>query len=197
MLRSLLRSYRAHRYKRRAETLTDTSRLVAGTSEDRLLGLDAVLAQAAGRTVLDVGCHDGTVAEAFAEAGAAQVDGCDISKAAVDIANHRVKREPAAFHVADLSHGPQALASLPLRPKYDIVCYLGMHHHLAGQMRPAALGQLTSAILDRCGEVFVARTPLRHFEGLHEMVIRAGFEPISDLEISGKVGPSRVYRRMV
>lgn len=123
------------------------------------------------------------------------MEGCDISRAAVDTANERVQLEGSAFHVVDLTGGASALSALPLRPKYDIVCYLGMHHHLKGQMSPAALQHLTVAILGRSSDIFVARTPLRHFDELHEMIMNGGFAPVGDLEVSGKVGPSRVYRR--
>lgn len=196
ILADLARRYKGYRYKSRSRR-ADPARLISGQPAARLLGLEAALSEARGRTVLDVGCHDGSVAEAFAKAGALRVDGCDISSRGVQVANERVPRiQPSSsFYVSDLSKGPAALEVLPLLPKYDIVCYLGMHHHLVNQMSPADLRQLTAAILDRCSDIFVARTPLVRFDELHQMIIGNGFTPLGELEITGKAGPSRAYRK--
>ncbi|MGN6487630.1 MAG: class I SAM-dependent methyltransferase [Devosia sp.] len=188
-----------YRKKLQYKHASDPADLIAGGPEDRLAGLETVLASAPGRTVLDVGSHDGTVAEAFAKAGATRIDGCDIFERGVALATERVAsiQPNSSFHVADLSLGPKALQALPLLPKYDIVCYLGVHHHVKWQMSPSALERLTAAIVGRSSDLLAVRTPLKYFDGLHRMISAGGFVPVGDL-VTGEnrgVGPLRVYRR--
>ncbi|MGW8369103.1 MAG: class I SAM-dependent methyltransferase [Gammaproteobacteria bacterium] len=188
-------SRKGHRYKELASTTRNADLLIAGTAGDRLHGLEDLLRSSAGKTVLDVGCHDGTVAEAFANAGAAQIDGCDIFRAGVEQAKRRVSpiQPNNAFFVADLSAGAAALHELRL-DRYDIVCYLGVHQHLAKQMDRSALRELELHIFGKATRELVVRTPAASFPRLETTVAEAGFTPAGDL-ITGNVGPLRIFVR--
>ena len=193
---SLLLNTKARKYRAKAMNSENTASLVSGSAEDRLSGLDPVLAVASGKTVLDIGSHDGTVAEAMALAGASRIDGCDISSAAVEKARLRfdaLGTTPSTFCVADLSKGAKVLAELPFLPHYDIVCYLAVHQHLAGQMPRWRLNRLELAIFSRT-DLVLARTPERHWPDLHASMVRCGFVQVSD-ETKRNIGPLRVYRR--
>jgi len=79
------------------------------TLADQLLGLGPALAEAKGRTVLDLGCAEGYIAREFLAAGAARVYGMDHHAPYIERANalgldpHR-----ARFVVSDLNESPDA-----------------------------------------------------------------------------------------
>ena len=183
-------------YRRVAATTTNSSRLISGTAPDRLHGLDDAMASAAGCSVLDVGCHDGTVAEAFAKAGAHRVEGCDIFAHGIETARCRVGavQSNCEFFVVDLSLGVEELMRLPLLRRADIVCYLGIHHHLRKQMSRAALVELEAEIFSRAGIRLLVRTPRRYFDDLQRRIVSAGFQAEADFVV-GNVGALRSYAR--
>ena len=189
-------SRKSFSYRRFAATTTDSARLISGTSRDRLHGLDDAMASATGCSVLDVGCHDGTVAEAFARAGADRIEGCDIFAHGIETAKCRVAAvQPSCeFFVVDLSLGVGELARLPLLRRADIVCYLGIHHHLLKQMARAALVELEAEIFSRAGTRLLVRTPRRYFDDLQRRIVSAGFQPEGDFVV-GNVGALRSYAR--
>jgi ubiquinone/menaquinone biosynthesis C-methylase UbiE len=69
-----------------------------------------------GRSVLDVGCGDGTLTLAFARAGAASVTGCDIDPRMISYAVTRATQQQHAVHytVADAARLPFADRSFDL-----------------------------------------------------------------------------------
>lgn len=186
----------AEAYRRRVLKEVDPSRLLQGDPEDRLHGLDFALSRAKSRTLLDVGCHDGTVAKAFAANGCRFIDGVDLSPAAVEAARFKLASEEASsvFQQADLSRGVEHLEEKLRRSQYSIVCYLGVHHHLHGQMDAAAIVELEQALLDKAEELFVLRVSRRYIDEVDARVRRAGFEPITSI-IQGRVGPASTYVR--
>jgi SAM-dependent methyltransferase len=177
---------------------TEVATFVAGDRQDRLASLEPVLAAAAGKTVLDIGCHEGVVAEAFARAGVRHLDGCDLAERALEAARARVPPllPGSRFFRCHLSEGPDALARLPLHPRYDIVCYPGMHHHLIPQMAPKLLSVLIQDIAGRTGEQLVVRTDGKPLAKLEEVLLEAGMVRVYGPDYSNpQVGPLTIFER--
>ncbi|AHM04715.1 hypothetical protein roselon_02388 [Roseibacterium elongatum DSM 19469] len=184
-------------YRAKVLEIEDPSQIVSGRPMDRLHGLDAALAEAEGRSMLDVGCHDGTVALAFADAGSPFIDGVDLSPAAVAEARRKFEGRDtdAHFDTGDLSRGLDGLRPKLRRPRYGIVCYLGVHQHLYGQMTVEEIHALERGIMDMAEELFVLRVPMRHMDDLNARLLDAGFAPVTGIA-KKKVGPARIYRRV-
>ena len=173
--------------------------LTTGTPADRLLGLEPLLAEALGRAVLDIGSHVGVVAEAFARAGASIIHGVDFYQPGLAQARTRLLAYPTQtlFEQCDLSLGSPALEkALPnALASYDIVLYLGVHHHLARQMSPDAATQLVVDLQARAGEFFAVRTPDEIMLQLHAQLSRQ-FEVWHLREKDDRpVSQLRIYKR--
>ncbi|MGR3514650.1 MAG: class I SAM-dependent methyltransferase [Paracoccaceae bacterium] len=183
-------------YRQKAIETDDPSRLVAGTPQDRTDGLKIALDLATNASVLDLGCHDGTVAAALVDAGAKRVDGMDISPAAIEEANRRFSSSDADVHfqVADLTEGFEGLKAKLRQESYDMVCYLGVHHHLTVQLKETKLEALESKLFSLAEHTLVARTPQDFFHGLEKRILASGFEPLDELQV-GSVGTARTYKR--
>lgn len=175
----------------------DPSRSIAGETGDRVFGLDLAFDKAKGASVLDIGCHDGRIAERFAMAGAAHIDGLDISATFIEMAAERFLGLPtrSRFRVADLSKGAAVLEGLELLNGYDLVCYLGVHHHLKKQMPGERLSELVQVICAMASDHLVIRTPQVHFDPLLPEILATGFEPVSPF-FKGKIAPVRHFQRL-
>ena len=184
-------------YRKRIVEASDRNRIVAGRPEDRLHGLGWALERAKGRSLLDVGCHDGTVALAFAELGCTIIDGFDLNHASIVEAKRKFESSEcdAAFETADLALGVDGIRSQLRCNSYSIVCYLGVHQHIRKQIGLEELEALEWSLLDMTEEIFALRVPERFFDDLNARIIQAGFEPVTEL-VRGNVGPSRIYQRI-
>lgn len=99
------------------------------TLQEQMLGLGAALAEAAGKTVLDLGCAEGLIAIEFAKAGATAVHGIE-SNQQLWIA---AKREAASMAILPVTFEHSDIvevAKRPERPQYDIVLALAVLHKL-------------------------------------------------------------------
>lgn len=175
----------------------DPAGTIAGETADRIFGLEPALQNADGASVLDIACHDGRIAERFAGAGATLIDGLDISETCIGAARDRPWPEETSrrFQVVDLSTGPSALEGIGLRTGYDLVLYLGIHHHLKNQMKPDLLAALENAIFSLATDHLAVRTPQVHFDPLLPQILEAGFEPASGY-LKGNIAPVRHFRRI-
>jgi 2-polyprenyl-3-methyl-5-hydroxy-6-metoxy-1,4-benzoquinol methylase len=142
-------------YRERVLRATDPWELVTGTEGDRLHGLDAALF-AGGRSLLDLGCNNGTVARAFAENGATFVDGFDLSGMCIRHAQGAFpgSRADAHFAVCDLSLGITELRRKARRDRYDVVCYLALHQHLRKQVPLKNLVQFEDEIVAMAKDIW-------------------------------------------
>jgi 2-polyprenyl-3-methyl-5-hydroxy-6-metoxy-1,4-benzoquinol methylase len=176
-------------------------RLVAGSADDRVSGLGELLGTVEGASVFDVGCHDGTIAKSFAEHGAKLIHGIDFHRPSIGVAQASLRDTAAAteFAVCDLTGGPAAMRSaIPgLLASYDVVLYLGVHHHIARQMRKRDLSKLVDDLLGRAGSSFAFRTSTVHEDTLDAYVVAGGFDPwYSDSSATDAgVNPLHVYKR--
>lgn len=146
---------------------------------DRIRGLAPLFPHARGAAVLDLGCAEGLVSRAFAREGrAACIHGFDLDPGRVAFSRNLLAREPGitcAFRPADLSDWPafrEANRDL-LLPRYEVVLFLGVYHHLPEASRRASL----EGALDLCGRWFALRTGIRLLEqdGLEGLLRSRGF----------------------
>lgn len=108
----------------------------------RLAGLEMLLADCMGKTVLDLGASEGVISLRMLEKGAATVHGFDREPSRVRLASAMCSQfEEAQFWVADLSSWSTFLSAhrAHLQVSYDIVCYLGVHQHLPAANRMVTL----------------------------------------------------------
>jgi SAM-dependent methyltransferase len=93
------------------------------TLEQQLKGLQPLLASAEDKTILDVGCAEGLISLALADAGARYVHGIEMRPDFVDVARSLRGPRPAEFTCADANeYKPQR--------RYDIVIMLAVLHKL-------------------------------------------------------------------
>ena len=163
----------------------------------RLSGLEPLLKDCKGRSVLDLGCAEGAVARAFLDAGAGPVHGFDIDAARTDAAERLCDDPRAQFCAGNLSDWPAFVAVhyRTLLPIYDIVLYLGLHQHLKA---PERLATLTGAA-ERAKAWFAVRTPehVMRADNVRAVLEREGFtlqHEQADLAGMG-MGPLFLFRR--
>lgn len=97
------------------------------TVEEQMIGMDPALAEAAGKTVLDLGCAEGFIGLAFAKAGAVDVLGVEALQSHLDVAYKVCKdAKQMRFVCADLrTYGLGEPAET-----FDIVLALGIIHKM-------------------------------------------------------------------
>lgn len=101
----------------------------ARTLSEQMLGLGPALAEARGKTVLDLGCAEGAIAIEFAKAGAKSVSGCDYNAAMIETANAELAKAgplPVEFRHLNIEDEIKSGAS----PQFDIVLALALLHKL-------------------------------------------------------------------
>lgn len=165
---------------------------------ERLQGLDGLLASAAGCSVVDFGAAEGLVGRQFLLSGASLLHGFELDSARVACARSLCREWPnAQFRAADLSDWPKFEAAHRdlLREQYDIVLYLGIHHHLPQATRMAVL----QAAARMASTYFAVRMPDRCFDadGVHQQLTAAGL--VRDRVFEGAadhhMGSVHIYRR--
>jgi SAM-dependent methyltransferase len=99
------------------------------TVEEQSLGLAPALAEAAGKTVLDLGCAEGALSKLFAEAGATSVLGIELLATHLAVARQLCKGvKNVSFVEAHLEEYINTKRGGKAR--YDIVLALGIIHKL-------------------------------------------------------------------
>lgn len=124
-------------------------------------GLDWLLQNVAGKSVLDVGCAEGLISIALAQSGAGACHGIEIVQGHVDVGNKLRKGLPCLFEQGDAND---------YKPKrtYDIVILLAVLHKLRNPTE--SLFRLVEA----ARETVVIRLPPYGSTIVDE---RSGFEP--------------------
>lgn len=124
---------------------------------DRLRDLDYIFEHCEDKTVLDLGCAEGVVAQKCLEHGARLVHGFDVEKSRVKSAERLCADycNAQVFLQANLDEWVswKCLQEI-LLTTYDIVLYLGIQHHLIYPERLATLADAASM----AGKIFVIRT---------------------------------------
>ena len=174
--------------------ITAPRKLIAGSPADRLSGLDPLLAAAQGLSVLDIGCHKGYVSYAFACAGASSICGFDSFAAGIETARSYLSdfEIPLRLEVFDFANG------LPpnLPATFDVVLYLGVHHHLARQIGMPELQEFVLNLLHHCGRYFAARTADEYLAVIDMLATEDRFVLRHHSGLNRVVSPVRIYERM-
>ena len=129
---------------------------------------------------IDFGCAEGVTARRCLEAGARLVHGLEVDAGRVNTAAGLCADWPDAhfFIHADLDEWNEIRepARQVLLPRYDIVLYLGIQHHLAW---PGRRDVLADAI-DMAGRIFAIRTTADAYrrDDIDALLSTAGFEEL-------------------
>jgi glycosyltransferase involved in cell wall biosynthesis len=167
--------------------------------KERLGGLEFLLERAYQMSVIDFGAAEGVISREFLKRGAKKVHGFDIDANRVDIANRLCATwDNAEFRTADISDWAAfRLANQDLlEDSYDVVLYLGIHHHLPSKSRRT---QLMHAV--RLARSFIAiRTSQELYDRDHidSFLNAEGFRLIKtkcQLTYMDHVGHLRIYER--
>lgn len=94
---------------------------------EQLVGCELALAEAPGKTLLDLRCAEGCISAEFARAGANQVVGVDIVKDHITVASRLWQGLPVRFVNADIAD----YAAHDRVDRFDIVVALGSPHKLS------------------------------------------------------------------
>jgi len=117
------------------------------TVEQQMVGLEKVVSEASGKTVLDVGCAEGLISFEMAKAGA-RCYGVEVVPGHIAMANQLKRDLPCQFKVMDLN-----TADLSDLPDVDIVLMLAVLHKLKNPERVCA------ALADLARDLCVIRLP--------------------------------------
>jgi len=96
------------------------------TVEEQMIAVRPALAEAAGKSVLDLGCAEGLIGREFARAGAAEVFGLDSVGGHLQVATQQCIGLPMKFRQADF----QVVAAGEPERQFDIVLALGVVHKM-------------------------------------------------------------------
>ena len=151
--------------------------------EQQLTGLDHLIANVKGKSVLDVGCAEGLISHHLVDVGAIAAHGVEIVSGHVEVANKLRKDRACNFEVGDANEW------VPRR-QYDIVIMLAILHKLrdpaAACMRFAEVAREMVVIrLPPYGSTIRdERSGMEPFD-IHAVMEDAGFY----LRLSGPIGP--------
>jgi 2-polyprenyl-3-methyl-5-hydroxy-6-metoxy-1,4-benzoquinol methylase len=166
--------------------------------ERRIRGLESVIDRCEGKSILDLGCAEGMIARCVLERGAALVHGFDRDAARVTTAAALCQHLPnGRFWPGDVSVWSAFMEGhvAHLQVRYDIVLYLGLHHHLPKHRRRDTL----AGVAGLASGLLVMRTPGRVFdeEDIGSMLAEHGFEMSDEACDDGDVdaGIVRVFER--
>ena len=173
---------------------------VAGYYPDRLSGLADFLPMARGCSVLDIGCNRGLVAFEFARYGARLVHGCDIYGEGIRTAAEIFKELDVVSRFEtvdlDLAKGSSELEiafGSQYEPTYDIVLYLGVHHHLRKKITLAELGALVRHLAGKAAQYFVCRAP--SLDEVDQLVVSAGLARVHFSRLSHAVSSLAIWEK--
>lgn len=164
----------------------------------RFVGLEELLDNAQGKSVLDLGCNESLISYEFARNGARLIHGLEKDFSRV-VFGKRLFRDVAIEHrveTSDFSHPPARLDQEHawLLPKYDMVLFLGVYHHLTLVLDEAGLRAFLDWTLAHTSDWYGLRTNL--LPDIEPHILSQGFEKVAGHDgEAGKLGVSGIYRR--
>ena len=165
----------------------------------RIRGFTPLFAHTRGATLLDLGSAEGLVSRAFArDGGVLCIHGFEKDPGRVAFARNLFKGEhgvEAVFRPADLGDwgGFVSRNRDLLLPRYDVVLFLGVYHHLPEEARRMSL----EGALSLCRRWFALRTPQRFVmrDGLERFLHARGFRLRHRVEEEGGTGWMGIFER--
>jgi 2-polyprenyl-3-methyl-5-hydroxy-6-metoxy-1,4-benzoquinol methylase len=164
----------------------------------RLDGLEIILKECAAKTVCDFGSGDGLISRRIVDQGAAIVHGFEMDPGRVGLANRVCQLSNSCyFWQADLSDWPsfEIEHKERLYKSYDIVLYLGLHHHLPAATRMISL----AGAAKRTSDWLALRTPAVAFDAdnIESFLGNLGFTMVANKSKDDVVGlgNSYIFRR--
>lgn len=104
------------------------------TLEEQLLGLESAIAEAKGKSVLDLGCAEGVIGREFARAGATRVLGIESLAGHLEVARLACAAETQMEFVQ--AYLQDWIPEHPEPEKFEIVLALGIIHKIADPSVP-------------------------------------------------------------
>lgn len=155
------------------------------TLEEQMLGVTAALAEAKGKTVLDLGCAEGLIGREFARAGAIDVEGIESLEVHAAVGRTQCAGLPVYFSVLDLQDHSARMLAIGGIKQYDIVLSLGVCHKLqypADGIRFSARSSLDLVLIRLCASE-EAKTGILRSKHYHDnacdvgaIMVEEGFE---------------------
>jgi 2-polyprenyl-3-methyl-5-hydroxy-6-metoxy-1,4-benzoquinol methylase len=169
-----------------------------GNLFERFRGLDQLWDNCQGLSILDVGCCDGLIDYEFARRGADLIHGVDLDPKRIQFAQTLFENVPlhSKFAQADLAIGMQAFDKAfddSALETYDIVLFLGIHHHLRNQMPRKDLSELVSSLFNKTNQWIAIRTPCMW--EIDAIADQLGFESKFHFPELGKVRELKIYKK--
>lgn len=148
-----------------------------------------MLKDAHGKTVLDIGCADGLVGYEFIKAGCKYIHGIELDRKEYNFAKKLWSKAGASFKIVNAD-----FANEPLECWYDIVLYLGVHHHFVVQYGLVQALKKVKDLAERSCGWFVFRTA-HDVTLLNNVIINSDFRLVIERKGFDKVGPLYAYKR--
>ena len=168
-----------------------------GTLWDRLDGLEYLLDRCRDCSVLDVASCEGLISYEFVRCGASLVHGLEKDRDGIMFSRRLFRDVPVAsrFEVSNLavprSQFQQMYGDI-LLPKYDIVLFLGIFHHLKKQMAAEDLTDMVEEFLERTAGCFAVRS--NYCSEIEPLILSRGFR-VASSPARRRIGQLRIYAR--
>lgn len=162
----------------------------SGNQWDRFRGLEPLLNQCEGWSILDVGMSDGLVAYEFARRGAKKVHGLDIEADRVEFARRLFSAVPVQSRFSCLDCSKVESLRKGTDSSYDLVLFLAVYQKLERKGCPD-LPRVMEAITSRAGKYFALRSSSER--GISYRPV--GFSLWRSIGRQGEVGPLNIFRR--
>jgi len=171
----------------------------SGDAFDRFYGLDPLLELCEGKTLLDIGSCEGLTSYEFARNGVSLIHGYELDSEGVIFSRRLfkdIRSVDSNFEIANMAiSGKEFVNSYKkwLLPKYDIVLYLGVYHHLIKQTSVDIANSLVEELAILCGEYFAVRTG--KIDWFEDIILASGFE-VFHAAPKKRVGALKIYRKL-
>lgn|GEM_PF-3308478 len=166
--------------------------------ETRLRGMDFLLngGLLQGASLLDAGCAEGLISEAFVRAGVTLVHGFELQDISVKYARQLFEKHSVehVFRQADMSRWDDFLADNAdvLKPGYDAVIFLSVYHHIVRENGRKLADKALLGLAGRARKYFVLRTTIDFPE---DKILAMGFKKTYEQDDALENDPVRVYAR--
>jgi 2-polyprenyl-3-methyl-5-hydroxy-6-metoxy-1,4-benzoquinol methylase len=173
-------------------------KVYAGNIFERMQGLEILFSDCKGASVLDLGFAEGLISYELAKNGAEIVHGFEIDQRRVEFANTLFQEVPVQFEFRDANMAVdfrdfEITFSNILLPRYDIVLYLGVYHHLIKQTTVKSVHEFIEALLEKTGRYFAVRTnKINEFE---HIILERGFDSVFEKQATATVGQIKIFKR--